>query len=100
MPTERLPMRRIRDVLRLKVAQGVSERAIAVSFGLGKGTVGTYLMRARTAGLEWPLPPGLSDDDLELLLFPATPEADLGNLSLIVRHGLQPSNRQHVIDPH
>ena len=73
MPTERLSMRRIRDVLRLKFAQGLSERAIAVSLGLGKGTVGAYLMRARTAGLEWPLPPGLSDDDLELLLFPAAP---------------------------
>ena len=66
-------MRRIRDVLRLKYAQGLSERAIARSLGLGKGTVGTYLMRARSAGLAWPLPTGLSDDDLELLLFPAAP---------------------------
>ncbi len=66
MPTERLSMRRIRDVLRLKYAQGLSERAIARSLGLGKGTVGTYLMRARSAGLAWPLPTGLSDDDLEL----------------------------------
>ncbi|HUW37252.1 MAG TPA: IS21 family transposase [Rhodocyclaceae bacterium] len=73
MPTERLSMRRIRDVLRLKFAQGLSERAIAASLGLGKGTVGAYLMRARTAGLEWPLPSGLSDDDLELLLFPVAP---------------------------
>lgn len=72
MPTKRLSMRRIRDVLRLKFAQGLSERAIAASLELGKGTVGAYLTRARTAGLEWPLPPGLSDDDLELLLFPAT----------------------------
>jgi len=66
-------MRRIRDVLRLKYAQGLSERAIAGSLGLGKGTVGSYLMRARSAGLDWPLPDGLSDDDLELLLFPAAP---------------------------
>lgn len=73
MPTERLLMRRIRDVLRLKHAQGLSERAIAASLGLGKGTVGVYLGRARRAGLGWPLPDGLSDDDLELLLFPAAP---------------------------
>ena len=73
MPTGRLSMRRIRDVLRLKYAQGLSERAIAVSLGLGKGTVGAYLGRARTAGLAWPLPDALSDDDLDLLLFPATP---------------------------
>lgn len=73
MPTGRLSMRRIRDVLRLKYAQGLSERAIAASLGLGKGTVGTYVGRARQAGLTWPLPANLSDDDLELLLFPAAP---------------------------
>lgn len=73
MPTERLSMRRIRDVLRLKYAQGLSERAIAASLGLGKGTVGVYLSRARRAGLRWPLPEALDDDGLELLLFPASP---------------------------
>jgi hypothetical protein len=45
MPTERLSMRRIRDLLRLKFAQGVIDRAIAGSLGLSKGTVGNYLMR-------------------------------------------------------
>ncbi len=78
MPTGRLSMRRIRDVLRLKYAQGLSERAIAVSLGLGKGTVGAYLGRVRTAGLAWPLPDALSDDDLDLLLFPATPSVANG----------------------
>ncbi len=73
MPTERLSMRRIRDVLRLKYAQRLSERAIAASLGVGKGTVGAYLGRARKAGLTWPLPETLSDDDLDLLLFPAAP---------------------------
>jgi hypothetical protein len=55
MPTERLTMRRIRDVLRLKFGQGLSERAIAASLGLGKGSVGAYVLRARQAGLGWPL---------------------------------------------
>ena len=71
MPTGRLNMRRVRDVLRLKFSQGLSERAIATSLGLGKGSVGAYLQRARDAGLSWPLPEGLNDDGLELLLFPA-----------------------------
>ncbi len=35
-------MRRIRDVLRLKFAQGLSGRAIAASPGFGKGSVGAY----------------------------------------------------------
>ena len=79
MPTGRLTMRRIRDVLRLKFAQGLSERSIAASLGLGKGSVGTYLRRARDAGLRWPLPDGLDDDSLELLLFrssPSVPDPD------------------------
>jgi transposase len=73
MPTGRLTMRRIRDLLRLKFAQGLSDRAIATSLGLGKGSVSSYLRRARDAGLSWPLPEGLDDDSLELLLFPASP---------------------------
>ena len=73
MPTGRLMMRRIRDLLRLKFSQGLSEREIAVSLGLGKGSVGGYVRRARAAGLSWPLPEGLDDDNLELLLFPTSP---------------------------
>jgi transposase len=73
MPTGRLNMRRIRDVLRLKFGQGLSERQIVSSLGLGKGSVGSYVRRAQRAGLSWPLPDGLDDDSLELLLFPAAP---------------------------
>lgn len=73
MPTGRLNMRRIRDVLRLKFGQGLSERQVAASLGLSKTSVGTYLYRARQAGLTWPLPQGLDDDGLELLLFPGAP---------------------------
>ena len=62
MPTERLSMRRIRDLLRLKFAQGVTDRVIAGSLGLSKGTVGNYLMRFNQAGLSWPLPCELDDD--------------------------------------
>lgn len=72
MSTGRLSMRRIRDVLRLKLGQGLSKRQIAASLGLGKGSVGGYLRRAWQAGLVWPLPDGLGDDGLELLLFPAS----------------------------
>ncbi len=70
MPAKRLPMRQVRDVLRLKHACGMSERVIAEAFGLGRTTVGDYLRRARVAGLDWPLPAGLSDVELERRLFP------------------------------
>ncbi|MHC2375353.1 transposase [Bradyrhizobium diazoefficiens] len=71
MPTQRLSMRRIKEVLRLKHFQGLPERAIARSVGVSNGVLHSYLSRARSAGLSWPLPEGMTDEDLELLLFPA-----------------------------
>ena len=62
MPTERLSMRRIRDLLRLKHENGLSSRVIATSLGLSKGAVGDYLRRA--------LDEGVTDTGLERLLFP------------------------------
>jgi transposase len=73
MPGERLSMRKIREVLRLRFAQGLSQRAIGASVRLSTGAVNTYLNRARLAGLEWPLPDGLDDDHLEARLYPPPP---------------------------
>lgn len=50
MPTERLSMRRIREVLRLKLATGLSERLIARTLQISNGAVNSYLQRARVAG--------------------------------------------------
>src|SRR5271168_18877 len=70
MPTQRLSMRRIREVLRLR-HQGLTERVIARMLGVSNGVVHGYVRRARLAGLSWPLPEGMDDEGLELLLFPA-----------------------------
>lgn len=63
-------MRKIRDVLRLH-ASGLSKRRIAVSLTIGRTAVGDYISRAARAGLGWPLPEGLSDEDLERKVFPS-----------------------------
>jgi len=44
---------------------------IARMLGASNGVVHGYVRRARLAGLIWPLPEGLDDEGLELLLFPA-----------------------------
>jgi transposase len=77
MPTERLSMRRIRDLLRLKHENGLSSRLISASLGISKGAVSSYLQRAQVAGLSWPLPDDLTDTALERLLFPGAPAPDL-----------------------
>jgi len=70
MSRERIPMRTIKEVLRLKWSCGQGQRAIAKSCGIAKSTVIEYLRRAGKAGLSWPLPPELDDAALEQLLFP------------------------------
>ena len=71
MPTERLSMRRIRQVLQLHFGAQASSRVIAREVGVGRTTVQDYLTRASAAGLGWPLPPDLPDEALEQRLFPA-----------------------------
>lgn len=61
MPAERVSMRRIREVLRLKHEGGASDRQIARSLSLARSTVALTLERAAAAGLRWPLPATLSD---------------------------------------
>ena len=74
MANTRLPMRHVKDVLRLKHELGLGPRAIARSLGLSRNTVRDYLARAEQAGLGSPLPPGLTDAEIETRLFtPAAP---------------------------
>jgi transposase len=62
-------MRKISEILRLR-AQGRSLRQIAASVGVGSSTVGEYLRRAEAAGLGWPLPEGVGEEELDARLFP------------------------------
>lgn len=69
MAALRLPMRKLRELLRLKYEAGFPQRAIAQACGVGLGTVTAYLQRATAAGLSWPLPADLDDTALEARLF-------------------------------
>lgn len=70
MVQERLSMRKIREILRLKWECKLPLRSVARSCNAGYGTVCEYIQRAQTAGLSWPLPEGVGDDQLDRLLFP------------------------------
>ena len=71
MPAERLSMRKIKEVLRLKFGLGFANRQIARSCSINHSTVADYLYRAKAAGLDqWPLPDGLDEAGLEKRLFP------------------------------
>jgi len=70
MPRERVSMRKIKELLRLKFESALSTRQIASSLHIGIGSVHDYLARVRVAGLSWPLPEGLTEEQLEERLFP------------------------------
>jgi transposase len=74
MATERLSMRQIREILRQKWSLGRTHREVAQSLGISCGAVGTTVLRARAAGLEWAQVEPLSDEALEARVYgPPTP---------------------------
>jgi transposase len=70
MAWETLSMRMISEVLRLGLGHKLSLRQVATGSNLARSTVADYLGRARAAGLGWPLPPDLTEERLNALLFP------------------------------
>jgi transposase len=65
-------MRKIRDVLRLTHAIGMSRRLVGEATGIGKTAAGEYVRRAAVAGLSWQIPGEIDDAELERRLFPTT----------------------------
>ena len=68
VPRPRSAMRKIREILRLS-AQGLSRRSVGEATRLPYTTVADHLVRAGRAGLGWPLPDDMDDDQLEARLF-------------------------------
>src|SRR5262245_61690539 len=76
MPAERLSMRKVREVLRLRHALSLSYREISEALGVGKTAAGEIVRRAEVVGLTWPLPQLFDDGELERRLFTAAGEAE------------------------
>jgi len=68
MGQARLPVRKIREVLRLK-AEGFSDRQIAAAIGSARSTVQECVHRARDAGVTWPVPPAMNEAALHAMLY-------------------------------
>ena len=69
MPRPRAAMRKIREALRLCLAEGLSPRQAGIATGLPRTTVRRYVVRAADVGLRWPLPLEMDDRALEERLF-------------------------------
>lgn len=73
MATERLEMRKTREILELRWAQGRSVRETAESLRISTGVVSKMVTRAKKAGLTWPKVQELNDAALERVLYGAPP---------------------------
>lgn len=65
MSREGLSMRKVREILRLRLGVGLPVRQVADSCKVGAGTVSEYEKRFREAGLVWRLPEDVDDAFLE-----------------------------------
>ena len=65
MPQQRMDIRMIKDILRLKYSGGLSQEAIARNLSISKGVVTKYLGLAGAAGLNWEATAELDEASLE-----------------------------------
>ncbi len=65
MPQQRMDIRMIKDILRLKYQGGLSHERIACSLSISKGVVAKYLGLAGAAGLTWTTVADLDEAALE-----------------------------------
>lgn len=71
MAQVRLSMKKIKEIVRLRLECRMSVRNIARSCDIPRSTVDDYLRRVSVAGLDWPTATDLSETELEARLFPA-----------------------------
>ena len=79
MAAERIPMRKVLDILRLALEGGRSQREIAGSLALSQRTVSVCLSRFRASGLPWPVPPECDEATLARRLFARSPLPELAS---------------------
>jgi transposase len=69
MPAERISMRKLLDILRLRFEARLSFPQIAKALNVSAGSAHSICKRAESLGITWPLPDGLTQEQLEVLLY-------------------------------
>lgn len=73
-------MTNYREILRLADI-GLTRTSIGATLGYSRNTVAEVLKRAEDKNLNWPLPSGMGDEDLEVLLYPEKASKETKRLS-------------------
>lgn len=70
MATTRLPMRKVKEILRMKLSDGLSHRVIARALEISVGSVGSVSVRAKGLGIStWADVSDIDEASLEALLY-------------------------------
>ena len=72
MATPRITMRKLRDILRLRLGSDLSIRQIQAVTKASIGLIQKLITRAEALGLSWPLPDDFDDSKLQALFYPAS----------------------------
>ena len=75
MPKQRMALRMIKDVIRLKWEAGLSHEQIAAALSVSKGVVAKYVGLASAAGLDWESVRGWEERELAGRLLPRSASA-------------------------
>lgn len=75
MAANRVAMRKCREILRLKLVEGMSNRAVAEVTGVGAATVSRVWVRARLRELSWTRVEALADTELNALICGGAPSS-------------------------
>ena len=62
-------MRKLKEVLRLRLTAGLSNRRIALITGIGKTAVSKHVKRAKKLGLDWDRVASMPEEAIEELLY-------------------------------
>jgi transposase len=73
MSKKRLSVRKTKEILRLKLTEKRSNRAVGKSVKCSASTVSDCIARFVMSGLSWPLPPEMDDEALEAKLYYSGP---------------------------
>ena len=82
MPAKRITMRKLRDILRMRLSGGCSIREINRSTKVSVGSIQKLLTKAQALELTWPLPEDLDDGQLARLFYPAADTSTSSHLQI------------------
>ncbi len=71
MKTKKISMQKIKEILRLKYGADLSSRQISRSLNVSTGAISKYLNRADAAGIGWPLPDSMTEQEVLAILQPS-----------------------------